>query len=377
MTPTIRQYLRDTVSRLNQAHIDSPATTARAVLSLVLSQRREWLVAHDDMLLDDVTLAKAEGLLGRVLAHEPLAYILGHREFYDLDLKVDPRVLIPRPETEMLVDLALSILTPSPTLPHSNKGGSRILSSTEHGGRMEGEPTPSPARQKEMGQGAHAPSAVEQGGRTESRPTPSPARRKEVDEGANAPSPARNERGRVGVGAGWITIDLIDVGTGSGAVAIAVSLHAPEAHVIAIDISPDALEVARANARAYGVSERIHFTQGDLLSGLDARAHVITANLPYVTVEEIETLPPEIQSHEPRVALDGGADGLALVRRLLTQLDVHLIPGGSAFFEIGSSQGQAALDAARAALPGWRVELGKDLAKLDRVLQVQKPAGSL
>ncbi len=362
MTPTIRQYLRDTISRLNQAHIDSPATTARAVLSLVLGRRREWLVAHDDTLLDDLTLAKVEGLWGRVLAHEPLAYILGHREFYDLDLKVDARVLIPRPETEMLVDLALSTLTLSPTLPRSNRGGSQISS---------------PARQQEMDAGAHTPSPVEQRGGMEGGLTPSPAQQQEMDEGAHAPSPARDERGRVGEGAGWTTIDLIDVGTGSGAVAIAVSAHAPEARVIATDISPDALEVACENARTYGVSEHIRFIQSDLLAAVDARAHVITANLPYVTVEEIEALPPEIQSHEPRVALDGGPDGLVLVRRLLTQLDAHLIPGGSAFFEIGSSQGQAALDAARAALPGWRVELGKDLAKLDRVLQVQKPAGSL
>lgn len=347
MTAAIRQYLRDTVTRLNQAHIDSPATTARAVLSLVLGRPREWLVAHDDTLLDDLTLAKAEGLLGRVLAHEPLAYILGHREFYDLDLKVDPRVLIPRPETEILVELALNALTPSPTLPRSNRGGSRTPSPVEERGGIDDGLTSSP---------------VEERGGTASGLTP---------------SPARNERGRVGEGAGWITIDLIDVGTGSGAVAIAVSAHAPEARVIATDISPDALEVARENARAHGVSEHIRFIQSDLLAGLDVRARVITANLPYVTVEEIEALPPEIQSHEPRVALDGGADGLALVRRLLTQLDAHLTPGGSAFFEIGSSQGRAALDAARATLPGWRVELGKDLAKLDRVLQVQKPAGSL
>jgi release factor glutamine methyltransferase len=377
MTPTIRQYLRETIARLNQAHIDSPATTARAVLSLVLGQRREWLVAHDDTLLDVAALAKAEGLLGRVLAHEPLAYILGHREFYDLDLKVDGRVLIPRPETEMLVDLALSTLTPSSTLPRSNRGGSRIPSPAEQPGRTESGPTPSPVSQKEVDAGAHTPSSVEQRGRTEGEPIPSSARRKEVDGGALTPSPARDERGRVGEGAGWTTIDLIDVGTGSGAVAIAVSAHAPEARVIATDISPDALEVACENARTYGVSEHIRFIQSDLLAGVDVRAQVITANLPYVTVEEIEALPPEIQSHEPRVALDGGTDGLALVRRLLTQLDAHLTLGGSAFFEIGSSQGQAALDAARAALPGWRVELGKDLAKLDRVLQVQKPAGSL
>lgn len=311
MLPTIRQYLRHTIDRLNRAHIDSPATTARAVLSLALGRPREWLAAHDDAALDEATLAKAESLIARVLAHEPLAYILGHREFYGLDFSVDPRVLIPRPETEMLVELALGALTPSPR-----------------------------------------PSPVVTG------------------EGAELPLPVL--WGRAGVGAP----DLIDVGTGSGAVAIAVSAHAPHTRIIATDISVAALEVARVNAKKNGVSERICFIEHDLLAGMDARARVITANLPYVTVEEIEALPPEIQTHEPRVALDGGVDGLALVRRLLGQLDAHLLPSGSAYFEIGSAQGPAALDAARAILPGWRVSLGKDLAKLDRVLQVVKPIPS-
>ena len=167
-------------------------------------------------------------------------------------------------------------------------------------------------------------------------------------------------------------VDVIDVGTGSGAVAIAISAHAPGARVVATDISHDALAVAATNAQRCGVSERIRFMQSDLLEALALRAWVITANLPYVTVEEIEALPPEIQSHEPRVALDGGADGLALVRRLLAQLETHLLPGGMAVFEIGASQGPAALQAARLALPGWQVELKQDLAKLDRVLYVCK-----
>ncbi|HEY3341925.1 MAG TPA: peptide chain release factor N(5)-glutamine methyltransferase [Anaerolineae bacterium] len=293
MTPTIRQYLHAVIARLNQAHIDSPATTARAVLSLVLGRPREWLVAHDDTPLDEATLARVETCLMRVLAHEPLAYILGHREFYGLDMKVDPRVLIPRPETEMLVDLALNNLVCMP--PYAPEGGGEV-------------------------------------------------------------------------------VDLIDVGTGSGAVAIAVSVHAPEAHIIAADISSDALDVARENAHVHGAELRICFVQSDLLASVDARARVITANLPYVTLEEIEALPPEIQSHEPRVALDGGADGLVLVRQLFTQLNTHLVSGGCAFFEIGSAQGQAALEAARNALPGWRISLCRDLAKLDRVLQVCKPA---
>jgi release factor glutamine methyltransferase len=289
----LRALLQSTTARLNAAHIDSPAATARALLSHALGRPREWLAAHDDGVPDGATLAVLERLVGRVLAHEPLAYILGYREFYGVELHVDERVLIPRPETEMLVELALEHLRtftpPGPPLPREG------------------------------------------------------------------------------------SVDVSDVGTGSGAVAIAISTHAPDASLIATDVSPDALDVARANAQRCGVSQRIRFVQSDLLDCVKSCARVITANLPYVTEEEIEALPPEIQSHEPRVALDGGADGLVLVRRLLAQLDAHLLPNGMAVFEIGASQGAAALQAAQATLPGWQAELRKDLAKLDRVLYVRKP----
>jgi release factor glutamine methyltransferase len=297
MTTTLRQALRETVARFDRARIDSPATTARAVMAQALGRPREWLVAHDELPLDPVAAARLEELVARVIAHEPLAYILGHREFYGIDLRVDARVLIPRPETEMLVELALSHLRRDIS-PH-------------------------------------------------------------LDPALRAPAGEREK-------------SLIDVGTGSGAVAIAVAANAPEVRVVATDVSRDALEVARENARRCGLDGRIQFVERDLLDGIDAQADVITANLPYVTVEEIEALPPEIQAHEPRVALDGGVDGLALVRRLLSQIDEHLLPGGMAVFEIGAGQGLAALAAAQSILPGWRVELKKDLAKLDRVLQVCK-----
>jgi hypothetical protein len=168
-------------------------------------------------------------------------------------------------------------------------------------------------------------------------------------------------------------VDVIDVGTGSGAVVIAIGQHAPQSRLIATDISPDALEVAAANARRNDVDARISFMVSDLLETVVGHARVITANLPYVTTKEIEALPPEIQAHEPRLALDGGQDGLRLVRRLLGQLDAHLLPGGIAVFEFGSDQGALAVAAAREALPGWSVELLKDLAGLDRVLLVRKP----
>jgi release factor glutamine methyltransferase len=292
MSTTIRQALRETAARFDRAHIDSPATTARVLVAQAVGRPREWLAAHDDADLSDQAALRLEQLVMRVEAHEPLAYILGHREFYGLDLLVDPRVLIPRPETEMLVELALAHLQTAATMSRASEDDS---------------------------------------------------------------------------------VDVIDVGTGSGAAAIAVSVHAPTARVLATDISADALDVARENARRCEVSACIRWQQADLLDGVQAQARVIIANLPYVTVEEIEALPPEIQAHEPRVALDGGPDGLALVRRLLAQLPAHLLPGGMAVFEIGAAQGQLALQAARETLPGWRVELLPDLAKLDRVLRVTRP----
>jgi release factor glutamine methyltransferase len=292
MAATIHHILLETVTRFNQSHIDSPATTARMVLATVLQQPREWLVAHDDKELAAVDLERIEQLVSRVIAHEPLAYIVGHREFYGIDLVVDPRVLIPRPETELLVELALEQLKDSIS-PHPASLSDKV-------------------------------------------------------------------------------VDVIDVGTGSGAVAIAICTHAPQATALATDISLEALDVARENAGRQGVGKRMRYLASDLLTHVDIKACIITANLPYVTSEEIEALPPEIQSHEPRVALDGGADGLAQVRRLLGQLDAHLLPGGAAFFEIGASQGNLALLAAQAILPGWCVELRQDLAKLDRVLVVRK-----
>lgn len=282
--------LRAALTRLDAARVDAPSLTARLLLSTVTGRSKEWLMAHDDERLDAAQTVQFEKLLQRVTAHEPLAYILGQREFYGLDLAVDARVLIPRPETEMLVELALAALA------------------------------------------------------------------------AGGPAGAA---------------DLFDIGTGSGAVAIAVAKHAPGARVMASDVSADALDVARANARRHGVDGQITFARSDLLADLDGLPRVLTANLPYVTRDEIDGLPPEIQEHEPRVALDGGADGLDLVRRLLQEIAARMseAPGAAAlraaYFEIGASQGAAALEAARGLLPAARARVLRDLGKRDRVLALE------
>ena len=283
MSPTIRIALRAAIARLDAAGVDAPASTARQLLSVATSRPREWLLAHDDETLPEAQARALETLLARVAAREPLAYVLGERGFHGLTLKIDPRALIPRPETEMLVDLALAAVRALP-----------------------------------------AGAAV------------------------------------------------IDVGTGSGAAAIAIALGAPTARVIACDVSADALSLAHENAERLGA--RVSFVESDLLSNVPDIAPIVVANLPYVTREEIDMLPPEIQAHEPRVALDGGTDGLDLVRRLLAQLSAE--PARRAalrhvWLEVGASQGPAALALARAAFPDARTRILQDLARLDRVIAIE------
>ena len=324
---TISAALRAAVAQLDQARVDAPTTTARLLLGAVLSKSKEWLVAHGDETLDDQTQQHFNLKLKRVIAHEPLFYVLGHREFYGLDLFVDKRVLIPRPETEMLVELALKEL----------KGERANLKS--------GNDDPYVSL-------FNAVPSLRSG---------------------DIPQ-----------------FSILDIGTGSGAVPIAIAMavnadvavvvakHALHVKIIATDISPDALNVAGLNAQRHGVADHITFMQADLLDGIGVLPTVITANLPYVTREEIDGLPPEIQDHEPRVALDGGEDGLDLVRRLLkqiAQLTLEGNPNGSplraAFLEFGASQGGAILAAAREILPNSRSAVLKDLAGLDRVLALQ------
>ena len=288
----IRTLLTHAFHQLDLAHVDAPRTTARVLLAQALGKPKEWLITHDDAIPDAAAIATFQTLLNRVAAHEPMAYVLGHREFYGLDFAVDKRVLIPRPETEMLVELVLEEV------------------------------------------------------------------RKE-----EAP----------------FSFLAIDIGTGSGAVPVALTKQASDIRLMATDVSKDALEVARGNAARHGVADRITFTQSDLLADVPAdllrEVRVLTANLPYVTTEEIEGLQPEIQEHEPRVALDGGVDGLDLIRQLLNQI-ADLVKAGqvpllrAAYLEFGASQGPAMLVAAQAILPLARCEILKDLAKLDRVLSV-------
>lgn len=221
--------------------------------------------------------------LSRRVAGEPVAYIVGEREFYGLSFFVDSRVLIPRPETELLVELVLE----------------RVKT-------------------------------------------------------------VQNPR-------------IVDVGCGSGCIAVAVAVHREDALVYATDASEGALEVARLNAARHQVSQRVRFLHGDLLAPLPEPVDVVAANLPYVNQADLSALPVSIREYEPRLALDGGTDGLGVIRRLFDQAAGYLRGGGCLLVEIAYDQAEAATRMAGCFFPTAQVRTHADLGGVQRVVEVSLP----
>lgn len=260
---------------------ETPGLEAQRLLAETTGRDRAWLLAHPEAPVPPEALARYHRLLDRRQTGEPLPYILGWVEFYGRRFEVSPAALIPRPETETLVEAALSYLR------------------------------------------------------------------------------ARPEARRV-----------VDVGAGSGCIAVTLAAEAPQVAVVATDVARPALDLARRNARRHGVERRVCLVQADLLAPFGGSFDLVCANLPYVPSGALEVLP--VADWEPRRALDGGEDGLALVRPLLAQLPARLASGGQALLEIGADQGAGSVEAARTLLPGWRIRLLADLAGRDRVLVVER-----
>lgn len=282
----VQEAVTGAVQTLRSEGVDSPRLDAELLLAHVLGVNRAAVLAWPNRVLTPKELTHYRNLVARRAAREPLAYIVGHREFFDLDFAVDPRVLIPRPETELLVEHALAV-----------------------------------ARQMRL-----------------------------PDD---------------------VPLQIADVGAGSGAIAVTLAVHLPRAIVYALEGSTGALAVTEENAHWHSVADRVHCLLGDLLEPLPGPVNLITANLPYVTTGEWEGLPPEIRDYEPRAALDGGPDGLSLIRRLLATAGPHLSPGGALVVEIGASQGDAVTALARQDFPRSDVRLHQDYAGLDRLVLVR------
>jgi release factor glutamine methyltransferase len=282
-TWTVLDVVRWTTARFAERGLGTPRLDAELLVAHVLALPRVQLYVQFERVLTPEELSALRDLIKRRQAGESIAYLTGRKEFWKFELAVDARVLVPRPDTETLVEEALARL---------------------------GEPDGPAAR-------------------------------------------------------------IADVGTGSGALAITLAKVRAEAAVFASDVSPAALEVARANAARLGAN--VTFVEGDLAAPLAAHAPftLIVANLPYIPSGDLPSLPADVRS-EPALALDGGADGLDLVRRLVSDAPSLLAAGGVLALEIGAGQAEPTRALLQAA--GFTdVQARKDLAGIERVVSGVKP----
>ena len=300
-----------------RATSDTPRLDAELLLAHILGWSRARILAERREHLSETQLAALRDLIVRRAALEPIAYIVGHKEFYGLDFLVDRSVLIPRPETELLVERALAIVRQLTADHRPNKEARR------------------------QGEGEHLRQAI----------SLSPL----------LPVSLSNRS----------SVVIADIGTGSGCIAVALAVHLPEALVYATDISPEALRIARQNVERHGVVERVRPIEGDLLDALPEPVDVLVSNPPYTILEEIDV---GVRRHEPHLALDGGTDGLDVYRRLLAAAPAKLRSGGAVLLEIGATQAAAVVDLARAHFPATRIKVYQDLAGLDRMVVVETRA---
>jgi release factor glutamine methyltransferase len=282
---TMLRALEWTTSYFQSRGIDSPRPSAEILLACCLGLRRIDLYVRYDQPLQTEELKRFKTLIRRRAAGEPVAYITGERDFWSLTFSVTPAVLIPRPETEHLVEAALDVLP-------------------EHGG-----------------------------------------------------------------------VRILEPGTGSGAISVAMAHERSGLRCVASDRWVESLAVARQNAQRHGVADRIEFFAGDWFAPVSEKAPVFDAvvcNPPYIPSAAISGLQPEVARFEPRRALDGGADGLEAIRRLVPGALACLKPGGVLLFEIGYDQARDCSRLLEGASGFGPPEVFKDYGRNDRVVRARK-----
>lgn len=264
---------------------DTPKLDAQLILANVMQKSRSWIVSHGDAALTSFQLDSAQQAFSRLKTGEPLPYILGHWEFFGLDFDITKDVLIPRPETELLVEKAIAYLKKHP----------------------------------------------------EQR-------------------------------------TVADIGTGSGAIAVSIAKNIPDVKIIATDISPNALKIAKQNAIKHGVDNKIEFIKCNLLPeksiirNQKMTINLICANLPYIPTATLHTLP--VYGHEPTLALDGGNNGLDLYRKLFDIVPQWASSNAAILIEIEASQGMSAPELAQKIFTNATFIIHQDLAGKDRLLEV-------
>ena len=275
----ISETLDDLRQRLTQVS-QSPDLDSQVLLAHVLDKSRAWILAHPENSLSNEEILALEAAATRLETGTPLPYVLGQWEFFGLKFRITPETLIPRPETELLVENALTWLNKHPKY--------RLA---------------------------------------------------------------------------------LDVGTGSGCIAIALASRIPDLKIIATDKSFSALDVARVNALQLGTLQQVEFLQANLMPPVQSKFNLICANLPYIPTSTLHTL--KVYGKEPELALDGGKDGLDLIRSLIYLAAYSVSPGGLILLEIESSQGGAGSSLAKTVFPEAHIQILPDLAGLDRLLRIQ------
>ena len=265
---------------------DTPALDASVLIAHVLNKSRTWVLAHPGPFLTPEQQDQLNTSLERLESGEPLPYLLGHWDFFGLEFDVTPDVLIPRPETELLVEKAIAWLN-------------------RH-----------------------------------------PAQR-----------------------------SIVDMGTGSGIIAISIAFNIPNSRILATDISPKALQVANQNAVKHSVDGKIEFMECDLLPALSRQPtehpsiDLLCANLPYIPSNILHSLP--VYGREPTLALDGGADGLSLFRKLMNIAPEWMAPNSLILLEIEATLGERTFDLACNKFSNAEVHLHQDLTGRDRLLEIR------
>lgn len=281
---TIQTVLRRAEDFLTANGIDDARLDAEVLLAYVLRMRRLYLYVHLDLELDDDDINAYKNLVRRRVSHVPVAQLIGVKEFMGLEFDVTLDVLVPRPETELLVQTAVKLL------------GSRQKPST-----------------------------------------------------------------------------IADIGTGSGAIAVSILHCLDYINAVAVDISPAAIDVARANAVKFDVDDRINFYVGNLLEPLsDQKFDAIISNPPYIPTAVIDELQPEVAQHEPRIALDGGADGLDCYKKIIGGAAQLLNDDGFIALEIGIDQAHAVKNLLDDTVQFGAVDIIRDLSGIERIVLAHK-----
>ncbi len=292
----MRLLLQESIHQLDQAGVDAPRKDVELMLMSAwgVSQTDLIIKAHDDV--PEAVVEKFNSMLERRINREPLAYILGVKAFWKDEFVVTPDVLVPRPETEHLIEMVLKYLPPDLSSSRHPRAVSLASQFTSKRGSSEKSGYPI----KDLGQKVNA----------EGRET--------------------------SLGYDEAVLNIADIGTGTGCISISLAKEYPNALVTACDISDKALKVAQTNADNLGVKQRITFLQGDLYQALPdgVRFDVIVSNPPYVSQAEMNDLEAEL-SFEPRFALTDEASGLTLLDKLLQDAHHYLKDGGLLVLESG------------------------------------------